>query len=238
MPLNALGQPVGENIGPWLPPPRPQAQTLQGVRTRLHAVRANRDGPGLYHEVIANSDIRDWTYMPQGPFRDEDEWLQWFSTFVSNPELVTYAIQDPQDGRFKGLGSYLRIREATGCIEIGYLFFGHALQRTPAATEAIFLLLDHAFELGYRRCEWKCDALNERSRRAATRYGFEYEGTFRQATLYKQRNRDTAWFAITDRRWQLLKPRFQRWLSDENFDGQGRQLLSLRALTASIDLPA
>jgi RimJ/RimL family protein N-acetyltransferase len=141
---------------------------------------------------------------------------------------------DRQSGAAAGMASYLNIVPAMGCIEIGHIWFAPPLQKTRAATEAIFLMIRHAFEdLAYRRVEWKCDSLNEASRRAARRFGFSYEGTFRQHMVVKGRNRDTAWFSLLDREWPRVRKGFERWLAPENFDGEGRQRQSLAALMPS-----
>ena len=133
-----------------------------------------------------------------------------------------------------GLASYLRITPESGSLEVGHLAFSPQLQATTAATEALYLLMKHAFDLGYRRYEWKCDALNQPSRRAAQRLGFSFEGIFRQATLYKGRNRDTAWYAVTDKEWPELERAFKTWLRPENFDRDGQQRTSLSNLTAPL----
>ena len=140
---------------------------------------------------------------------------------------------DRASGRAAGVASYLRIDPPAGSIEVGHIAFAPPLQRTPAATEALFLLIRQAFELGYRRFEWKCDALNAPSRAAAARLGLSFEGIFRQATVYKRRNRDTAWFAAIDREWPALKAAFEQWLDPANFDEQGRQRARLSDLTAA-----
>jgi RimJ/RimL family protein N-acetyltransferase len=144
-----------------------------------------------------------------------------------------FAIVDAKTGRAVGLASYLRIDPRVGSIEVGHLRFSSLLQRTPAATEAMALMMRRAFELGYRRYEWKCDALNAPSRAAAERLGFEFEGIFRQARLNKGRNRDTAWFSILDREWPALRPAFERWLDPANFDANGKQRARLSELTAA-----
>jgi RimJ/RimL family protein N-acetyltransferase len=140
-----------------------------------------------------------------------------------------YAIVDLEQGRAVGVAAYLRIEPSAGSIEVGHINYSPLLQRTPAATEAMFLMMERVFDLGYRRYEWKCDALNEPSRTAAERLGFSYEGTFRHATVYKGRNRDTAWFSITDTEWPMLRRAFQSWLQPDNFDEQMRQRRSLRS---------
>ena len=152
---------------------------------------------------------------------------------MSNDPLF-HAIVDNATGKAIGLASYLRIDPASGSIEVGHINYSPLLQRTPAATEAMYLMMQRVFELGYRRYEWKCDALNARSRAAAQRYGFSFEGIFRQATVYKGRNRDTAWYAIIDREWPALQAAFLQWLDPSNFDADGRQRVRLADLTGVV----
>lgn len=141
-----------------------------------------------------------------------------------------FAIVDKQDNSVVGVASYLRITPTAGSIEVGHIHFSKSLQKTRAATEVMFLMADHVFELGYRRYEWKCDALNESSKKAALRFGFTFEGVFRQATVYKNRNRDTAWFALLDSDWPDVRKAYLQWLSSDNFDSQGQQIKSLSQL--------
>jgi RimJ/RimL family protein N-acetyltransferase len=162
-----------------------------------------------------------WTYMAFGPFRSAGKLAATIDTQVALPDWQPYAIV--VDGQPRGLMSYLRIDPPNGVIEIGSIVFSPALQRTRAATEAVYLLIKNAFDLGYRRCEWKCDSLNDASRVAAERLGFRYEGTFRKATHYKGRSRDTAWYAITNDEWPALDMGYQAWLADENFEPDGGQ---------------
>ncbi len=174
-----------------------------------------------------------WTYLPVGPFADLDAYRAWVEGASRSTDPLFFAIVDAATGRAVGVASYLRIDPANGVIEVGHLQFSPRLQRTPAATEAIFLLMRHAFDdLGYRRFEWKCDSLNAPSRAAAERLGFQYEGTFRQAVVYKGRNRDTAWYAIVDGDWPTIRAGFEAWLSPGNFDGVGRQRVRLADLRA------
>ena len=166
--------------------------------------------------------------MSIGPFRNESEMRSSFEALIGQADWLPYVIL--VDGRPAGFLSYLRIDPPAGVIEIGSIVFGPEMQRTTAATETIFLLLENAFDLGYRRVEWKCDDLNEPSRRAAERFGFRYEGTFEKATHYKGRNRDTAWYAITEAEWPRVEKAFDMWLAPENFDAEGRQIQSLSDL--------
>lgn len=171
--------------------------------------------------VFAEAPHSLWTYMAYGPFTEIDEFASTLQAMVDRPDWLPYAFVVEDEPR--GFASYLRVQPGDGVIEVGSITLSPRLQRTTAATEAIYLMIRNSFDLGYRRCEWKCDALNEPSRSAAVRLGFAYEGTFRQATHYKGRNRDTAWYSITDREWADLDKAFQRWLSPDNFDSNGRQ---------------
>ena len=179
----------------------------------------------LYQALHAPGDPHLWDYLPYGPF-GRDEWHDWFSASAASRDPLFFALTE--EGRPLGQASYLRIDPEHGVIEIGHIALGPALQRTPAATEAIYLLARHAFDdLGYRRLEWKCDALNVRSRRAAERLGFTFEGIFRQHMIVKGRNRDSAWFSIIDDEWPNRRAAFEGWLASANFDSEGRQLRSL-----------
>jgi RimJ/RimL family protein N-acetyltransferase len=164
-----------------------------------------------------------WSYMAYGPFSDLTAFERWLWQQVAALDPVFYTVV-PTGAEPAGLASYLRLAPADGTIEIGHLVFTPSLQRTSAASEAIYLLLAYAFDrLGYRRVEWKCDALNKRSRRAAERFGFSFEGTFRQSKVAKGRNRDTAWFAVLDHEWPRHRAAFEAWLAPDNRDGTGRQ---------------
>jgi RimJ/RimL family protein N-acetyltransferase len=209
---------------------RPERRELVGAYVTLSPVVPERDADGLFTISHApDGDPEIWTYLPDGPFSDVGAYRSWLETAAQSkdPQFFTALV----DGRPAGVLSLLAIVPEHGTIEIGHVWFGPQLQRTPAATEAIFLLARYAFdELGYRRLEWKCNALNAASRRAAERFGFRYEGTFAQHRVFKGRNRDTAWFAITDARWPTLRAGFSAWLAPANFDADGRQRQSLAAL--------
>lgn len=211
----------------------PSAAGLAGRLVGLEPLDSAAHGVGLF-DAFAQAPASLWTYMTIGPFVDLAELTSALEAMVGHPDRQPYAVT--VDGSPLGFASYLRVDRRSGVLEIGSIALSPALQRTTAATEALFLMLDHCFDLGYRRCEWKCDALNAPSRSAAERLGFRYEGTFRQATHAKGRNRDTAWFAITDGDWEVLGPAHETWLSPGNFDASGRQQASLRALTARASL--
>ena len=169
--------------------------------------------------------------MAYGPFATFESYRNWVSAAASGADPMFFAIVDRGSGKPTGVASFMRIDPAAGSIEVGGLAYSPALQRAPAATEAMFLMMQRAFELGYRRYEWKCNALNAPSRSAALRLGFSYEGIFRQHVVHKGRNRDTAWFAIVDREWPTLKRAYAAWLDAKNFDGEGKQRLRLSDLT-------
>ena len=166
--------------------------------------------------------------MSVGPFDSEQDFANWVAKVSRWEDFLFYAIVDQGSGRAIGLASYMRIVPAHGCIEIGNIYFSPLLKRTTAATESMYLMLRNVFDLGYRRCEWKCDRLNEASRQAALRLGFRFEGTFRDAVVYKNRNRDTDWFAITATEWPGLRGQLEGWLAPANFDELGKQRRSLQ----------
>jgi RimJ/RimL family protein N-acetyltransferase len=170
-----------------------------------------------------------WTYMPVGPFATAQDYAAWVETAQRSKDPLFFTIIAKDTGLPVGVASFLRIDPTNGVVEVGFITFAPALQRTPAATETTDLLMKRAFDLGYRRYEWKCDALNAPSRNAAARLGFSYDGLFRQATVYKGRNRDTAWFSVLDQDWVRVDHAFQSWLDPANFDAQGKQLTALKA---------
>ncbi|MEE1568266.1 MAG: GNAT family protein, partial [Arenicellales bacterium] len=177
---------------------------------------------------------RNWTYLPYGPFATPADYHTWVDSVAGARDPMFFAIIDLATGRAVGVASYLRIKPQQGSIEVGHIHLSPLLQRTPTATEAMYLMMKLAFDLGYRRYEWKCDALNAVSRKAALRLGLSFEGIFRQATVYKQRNRDTAWYAAIDQEWPELEKAFTFWLNPSNFDPAGHQRVSLSSLTAGI----
>ena len=212
-----------------LPASRPAHRPLVGTRVRLEPLDPERHAGDLL--AAAQGDPRLWHYLPYGPFAGEAELRGWLADRATSPDPLFLAVVDTATGRAAGVVSYLRIEPEHGCIEIGHIWFGAALQRTPATTEGIYLLARHAFDdLGHRRLEWKCDAANARSRRAAERFGFTFEGVFRQHMIVKGRNRDTAWFSLLDGEWPAARAAFEAWLAPANFDADGRQRSSLAAL--------
>jgi RimJ/RimL family protein N-acetyltransferase len=188
----------------------------------------------LYEAGKLDPDGRNWTYLSCGPFASFEDFRLWVQAQAARKDLLMYAIVDAASGMAVGVAAYLRIDPENGVIEIGHLNFSPLLQKTVAATEAIYLMIENAFGMGYRRCEWKCNALNEVSRRAALRFGFLFEGVFRQLVVVKGRSRDTAWFSIINGEWPALKAAFEQWLAPANFDEQGRQKLALSSLTTAV----
>jgi RimJ/RimL family protein N-acetyltransferase len=219
---------LGEVVAGWTVPPRPDEAVLQGrwVRLeRLHAADLHRAFSG--HEAL-------WDYMPYGPFSSAAQYHRWIKDMGSSEDPRFYAFRDMETGRCGGVASYLRITPDSGSIEVGHICLSPELQGSRAATEGLFLMMQWAFGAGYRRYEWKCNALNLPSRRAAQRFGFSYEGIFRQATVVKGRNRDTAWFAVIDKEWSALQAAYDAWLNPANFSGEGRQKEKLSDLTRMV----
>lgn len=223
--------PLGDPVPKWTAPPVPGRQSLQGDLVRLEPLDAKIHGPELFASYQGHDQV--WDYLPYGPFETVDALQKWIAGTVKLPEHQFYAIRCLKTGLFRGVASYLRIAPEAGSIEVGHINFSLALQGTAAATEAMFLMMKWAFEVGYRRYEWKCDALNRPSRQSAQRLGFSFEGIFRQATVVKGRNRDTAWFAITDKEWPALNRAFKAWLSPSN-QPHGQQQKPLGAFTSNI----
>lgn len=204
---------------------------MHGRYCRLEPLDIDRHSAALFAANAEDADGRSWTYLAYGPFNSLDEYRTWMMGKCLGDDPLFFAIVAASDQQPVGVASYMRITPASGSIEVGHLHYSPRLQRSPAATEAMFLMMQRAFELGYRRYEWKCDSLNAASRAAAQRLGLSFEGIFRQATVYKGRTRDTAWFAAIDSEWPALRDAFQTWLSPDNFDAAGQQRRRLSELT-------
>jgi RimJ/RimL family protein N-acetyltransferase len=228
---NALGQPIGFAVSGWKPPQAPARATMQGKFCRLEPVEPDLHATDLYAANSVDREGRMWTYLNYGPFETFEAYRAWLDTAGRAGDPMFFAIIDSETGKAAGIASYMRIDPPSGSIEVGNLAYSPLLQRSPAATEAMFLMMQNAFDLGYRRYEWKCNALNAPSRAAAVRLGFTYEGIFRQHVVHKGRNRDTAWYAAIDSEWPALKAAFTRWLDPANFDAQGKQKARLSDLT-------
>lgn len=231
---NEFGQPIGPEMSNWTPPPHPPRAVMSGRFCCVEPIDPARHAADLHAANRLDAEGRNWTYLPYGPFETPDKYRAWMEARCLGDDPLFFAIVDNAAGKAVGLACHQRIDRANGVIEVGHLNFSPLLQRTPAATEAMFLMMQRAFTLGYRRYEWKCDALNAPSRAAAQRLGFSYEGVFRQAIIYRGRSRDTAWYAAIDGEWPALERAFQDWLSPANFDAQGRQRTRLADLTGPI----
>ncbi len=223
---------IGEIVENWSIRPSPVGAILEGRYVRLEPLSAADHAAAIYRANMV--DPRIWDYLPYGPFDDVQGYADWVASVENSTDPIFYAIYDKELAQWGGVASYLRIAPQAGSIEVGNINFSAPLQKTRAATETMYLMMKWAFEAGYRRYEWKCDARNAGSRRAAGRLGLSYEGMFRQALVVKGRNRDTAWFATIDKEWPALETAFTNWLSPDNFDDTGRQITSLSDLTAPI----
>lgn len=219
-------------LASWTPPPRPEPIVIVGRYVRLEPLTGDHLG-GLWEAQLEDETGAMWTYLPVGPFAARADYAAWISAEAGRSDPVQFAIR-MEDGRLGGTLALMRIAPEAGSIEAGWLTFSPRLQRTREATEAVTLLVRWAFDAGYRRFEWKCNALNRASRRAAQRFGFSYEGIFRQAAVVKGHNRDTAWFAAIDGEWPMLRSAYETWLDPVNFDEAGRQRTSLASLTSGI----
>ena len=218
---NEFGQPIGDDLGTWVPPAGPPDHgVLRGHYVTLEPLQRTQHAIPLFH-VFRRSEPSMWTYLPEGPFIDAAELGQVIAELEKVPSIHPYAVM--VDNEALGFLTHMRMRPSEGAIEIGRVTFSTELQRTRASTEAQYVLLDHAFRSGFRRVEWKCDSLNANSREAAERLGFLAEGVFVKATHYKGRNRDTAWFAMTDDMWPEVAAGMQAWLDPTNFDENGVQ---------------
>lgn len=231
---NALGQAVGFSVGHWQAPPPPPRTPLEGRLTRLEPLDAQAHGARLHAANALDREGRMWTYMGNGPYATEDEYLAWVREAARGTDPAFFTIVDRATGDPAGVASYMRIDPKSGVIEVGAIAYSPRLQRHPAATEAMYLMMKNVFDLGYRRYEWKCNAWNAPSRAAAQRLGFSYEGLFRNHMVVKGRNRDTAWYSITVEEWPDLKAAYERWLAPDNFDAAGRQKMRLSELTGPL----
>ena len=234
---NDLGQPVGEEIPDWLPREQPPRTPMEGRLCRVEPLDPAAHAEDLFAAYSEDREGRNWTYLGYGPFASLGAFRDWIEKSCLGADPFFHAVVERRSGKALGVASYLRIDAPMGVIEVGHINYGPALQGTVLATEAMYLMMARVFdELGYRRYEWKCNALNAASRRAALRLGFTFEGIFRQAMIVKGRNRDTAWFSILDKEWPRVKAAFEAWLDPANFDAEGRQkrgLAQIRAATSS-----
>ncbi len=231
---NELGQPIGPPLPGWKGVERPPRTPMVGRYCRVEPIDPARHADDLYRANALDPSKRNFTYLTIGPFEGFDAYREWMARAAKSEDPLFHAIVDTATGKAAGIATFMRVDPKNGVIEVGNLNFSPLLQRKPAATEAMYLMMKRAFELGYRRYEWKCDSLNAASRAAAQRLGFSYEGIFRQSVIYKGRGRDTAWYAMIDSEWPELERAFQRWLDPANFDASGNQKLRLSDLTAPV----
>jgi len=232
--FNHRNQPIGALITDWKEPAYPSNEPLVGRYCRLELLEPAKHAESLFAANRLDAQDANWTYLPYGPFDNLAQYRHWMETTCAGTDPLFYAIVNVVTNEAVGVASYLRISPTSGSLEVGHLNFSPKLQRTLAATEAMYLMMANAFALGYRRYEWKCNALNKASRGAALRLGLSFEGVFRQAAIVKGRNRDTAWYAAIDTEWPALQDAFRKWLDPANFDNSGQQRVRLSALTAPI----
>jgi len=231
--LNQFMQSIGAPVPEWNGAQPPGREPLLGRYCRIEPVDVERHLDDLYQAYSSAADGRDWTYLQVGPFDSLAAYREHLTRIATLSDPLHYALIDLASGKAVGTLALMRIDRGNGVIEVGHVTYSPLLKRTRIASEAIFLLMQHLFEdLGYRRFEWKCDSLNSPSRAAALRYGFKFEGIFRQAVVYRGRNRDSAWFSVIDGEWPALREGFMQWLDPRNFDAQGRQIERLAALIA------
>lgn len=225
--INDCNQEVGSLVKDWQPRPWPEKATINGKYCRLEPLNSNKHAAQLFeaYKKLGNDAI--WTYIPVGPFDNFETYRDFINGRANSTDAIHYAIVSNTTHRAVGTFCLMRIDKENGVTEVGFVIFSPDLQKTTMATEAHYLLMKHVFEvLKFRRFEWKCSSLNEPSRRAATRLGFQYEGTFRQAAVMKGRNRDTNWFSVIDKEWKSCRKAFELWLSEENFQN-GKQIKGL-----------
>lgn len=225
---NEFDQLIGQALPQWKGVTKPKRQTLAGEHTELIAMQFELHAEQLWILIQQEPDASCWTYLPYGPFATQAIFNTWLKGFLANDELLVYIILSGT--KAAGWCALMRADVVSGCIEIGHVYYSLNLRQSYSATEAMYLLLRQVFDLGYRRCEWKCDDLNAPSKNAALRLGFSYEGLFRQAVVVKGRNRNTAWFSILDDEWPSQKIALQQWLKLNNFDKYGQQKQSLQQL--------
>lgn len=223
---------TGSDLSRWVPPPAPPRIVIDGLSVRLEPLDPDAHAADLHRSFNQHEAL--WDYMPYGPFASASAYHRWTKEMASGSDPMFYVLRNRATGHCGGIASYLRITPSAGSIEVGHICISPELQRSCIATEAMYLMMKHAFELGYRRYEWKCNAANRASRQAAQRFGFSFEGVFRQAAVVKGRNRDTAWFSVIDSEWPALSEAYLAWLAPQNFDSAGRQKERLSDLTGLV----
>jgi RimJ/RimL family protein N-acetyltransferase len=231
--LNHLGQPVGPPVPGWTPRPMPPHTAMTGRFARVEPLDPDRHSADLFEANAEDREGRNWTYYNYGPFAALAEYRKWVEDSCADKTRLFHAIIDQTSSKAIGVAAYANMQPQHGTIEVGALNFSPRLQRRPAATESMYLMMRRVFdELGYRRYEWKCDSWNLPSRAAAARLGFSYEGLFRQAMITRGHNRDTAWFSVIDTEWLRLRAAFEAWLAPGNFDSDGQQRRTLASFRA------
>ena len=224
----------GEIVESFSIPPHPKGISIEGKLVDLKPLIASEFAEELFISNAIDKEGINWSYLPYGPFESQADYAKWIKSFEEGDDPIFFAVISKKLKKAIGIASFLRINPAKGLIEVGHINYSPLLQKTTEATEAMFLMMKWVFDNGYRRYEWKCNALNLKSRRAAQRLGFSYEGVFRQMTISKGRNRDTAWFAIIDKEWAEIERCFDQFLSESNFDNNGKSKVSLTSLTESL----
>lgn len=227
MRYNSFNQPIGDEVKSFQNPKNPSINTIEGMYSKLEHLNSSHVDD-LFTLLCAKENDANWTYLPNEPIHDSDEFNALMNTRIESQDPYFFAIIDKATGKALGILSLLRINTKASSIEVGHIHYSSLLKRTRIATEVQYLLAKYVFEtLEYRRYEWKCDSLNEPSKRAALRLGLTYEGTFRQALVYKGRTRDTDWFSITDKEWPNIKQQYEDWLDEKNFNSDGNQVNKL-----------
>lgn len=222
---NKLNQKIGSPVNDWKPSIYPTQEEMNGQYCNVIPFDINSHAKELFNAFNMYQDESNWTYLPNGPFNNFQEYHSWLKSFCLGKDPLFYTVIDSKNSEAIGLASYLRIEPTVGVIEVGNIHYSPRLQNTAMGTEAMYLMMKKVFEeWGYRRYEWKCDHYNEPSKKAAIRLGFTFEGVFRQATIYKNRNRDSAWFSVIDKEWPNLKKKYEKWLLPSNFDSNGIQI--------------
>jgi RimJ/RimL family protein N-acetyltransferase len=224
----------GEIVESFSIPPHPKGISIEGKLVDLKPLIASEFAEELFISNAIDKEGINWAYLPYGPFDSQVNYAKWIKSFEEGDDPIFFAVISKKLKKAIGIASFLRINPTKGLIEVGHINYSPLLQKTTEATEAMFLMMKWVFDNGYRRYEWKCNALNLKSRRAAQRLGFSYEGVFRQMTISKGRNRDTAWFAIIDKEWAEIEKCFDQFLSESNFDNNGKSKVSLTSLTESL----
>jgi RimJ/RimL family protein N-acetyltransferase len=232
--MHDLSPPIGAPVPDRSTRPRPPHTSIEGRYARLEPLDPARHGAAIHAANLEDVGGAMWTYLPYGPFATLADWTAWAEPMAASADPLFFTIIDRATGLPSGVAAYLAIVPEHGSVEVGHIAYAPRLQRTPAATDAMYLMMRTAFELGYRRYEWKADSLNGPSRAAAARLGLSYEGVFRQHRIVKGHNRDSIWFAAIDAEWPALRAAFERWLDPANFDASGRQRERLSDLTAPV----